>query len=313
MRPRVLPLMTVLWFVPWLIITSPWWIYNYNLTGSIIPTSGMMQTMHRTTGSYFPLSKILTNVNHTVTALLDQAFLFVVTPQRLIIRGTHLFSLVWNISRAALLGTIVLWFRFKAKPVSHNNLRNILVGKLMFFPLFIGLILVYYNFFFNVAWYINRYTIPCIIAPALIWPLVLERYKLIYCKVCLIAGITLTLLIGGTSYFTEYNSMYIEHYGWVEENVPEDTWVAANQTGTLGYFHDRTINVDGKVNPDIFKIAPGTKGEYLKRKNVKYFIDWKEMTIFRNHNFLKWFEFYQEFGRCLVFKRKEMMPDTTHK
>ena len=41
-----------------------------------------------------------------------------------------------------------------------------------------------------------------------------------------------------------------EHFqviDWVEQNVPDDTWVAAVQSGTLGYYHDRTINLDGKV------------------------------------------------------------------
>jgi hypothetical protein len=36
---------------------------------------------------------------------------------------------------------------------------------------------------------------------------------------------------------------------WVSDHLARDVWVGAPQSGTLGYFHDRTINLDGKVNP----------------------------------------------------------------
>ena len=33
---------------------------------------------------------------------------------------------------------------------------------------------------------------------------------------------------------------------WVDANVPDDVWVGARQTGTLGFFHDRTLGLDGQ-------------------------------------------------------------------
>ena len=51
----------------------------------------------------------------------------------------------------------------------------------------------------------------------------------------------------------------------------------APQSGTLGFFHDRTINLDGKVNPDALraKLAEGGVIPYVVRNNkIEYIADW---------------------------------------
>jgi hypothetical protein len=63
---------------------------------------------------------------------------------------------------------------------------------------------------------------------------------------------------------------------WVGENVPEEAWVGAVQTGTLGYWHDRTINLDGKVNPEALE-ARRTEGHvlnYVTASEIDYIVDW---------------------------------------
>ena len=63
---------------------------------------------------------------------------------------------------------------------------------------------------------------------------------------------------------------------WVAENVPVEAWVGAVQTGTLGYWHDRTINLDGKVNPQALA-ARRTEGHvlnYVVDSEIDYIVDW---------------------------------------
>jgi len=62
---------------------------------------------------------------------------------------------------------------------------------------------------------------------------------------------------------------------WVQKNVPDDVWVGAVQTGTLGFFHDRTINLDGKVNPDALRARlAGRTQEYVLASPIEYLTDW---------------------------------------
>jgi hypothetical protein len=73
----------------------------------------------------------------------------------------------------------------------------------------------------------------------------------------------------------------------VEENVPDDAWVGAIQSGTLGYFHDRTLNLDGKVNPEALRArAEGRIPAYIVERDVAYLADWVGITA--------WAEFYPE-------------------
>lgn len=67
---------------------------------------------------------------------------------------------------------------------------------------------------------------------------------------------------------------------WVQGNVPELQWVGAPQTGTLGFFHDRTINLDGKVNPYALRaiLEKGNVLEYVRNSKINYIADWYGMA-----------------------------------
>ena len=47
----------------------------------------------------------------------------------------------------------------------------------------------------------------------------------------------------------------------------------SGQTGTLGYFHPRVVNLDGKVNRDALAYQEHM-WDYLRAQNIKWFIDW---------------------------------------
>lgn len=83
------------------------------------------------------------------------------------------------------------------------------------------------------------------------------------------AGLNLRAYRGGMDH------MHFQVVDWVAANVPDDVWVAAIQTGTLGFFHDRTLNLDGKVNPRALeaKLAGRTQ-EYVLETPAQYLVDW---------------------------------------
>ena len=97
--------------------------------------------------------------------------------------------------------------------------------------------------------------------------------------------------------------MHFQVVEWVEENVPDDTWVAAAQTGTLGYFHDRTINLDGKVNPAALHARIfGRARAYLLDTPATYVVDWVDLIEIISSND----EVAREFKKILEDKESNL-------
>ena len=65
------------------------------------------------------------------------------------------------------------------------------------------------------------------------------------------------------------NPCYRDQLELVETHVPENAWVAAGQSGTLGYFRNHVINLDGKVNPVALEYQRKMP-EYLRQLHVNY-------------------------------------------
>lgn len=62
---------------------------------------------------------------------------------------------------------------------------------------------------------------------------------------------------------------------WVQSHVDDQTWVGAIQSGTLGYFHDRTYNLDGKVSPEALRAKQqGRIPSYVIEKQIGHLVDW---------------------------------------
>jgi len=80
-----------------------------------------------------------------------------------------------------------------------------------------------------------------------------------------------TMACGGRS----PSPMYAAQLPLVQAYVPDREAVGAGQSGTLGYFRDGVVNLDGKVNPEALRYR-GRIGEYLQERNVRWFCDWPE-------------------------------------
>ncbi len=59
----------------------------------------------------------------------------------------------------------------------------------------------------------------------------------------------------------------------VREHVPHGERAAAGQSGSLGFFRPGTVNVDGKVNPEVHAYA-GRIPAYLRERGIRWFVDW---------------------------------------
>jgi hypothetical protein len=76
---------------------------------------------------------------------------------------------------------------------------------------------------------------------------------------------------------------YAGQLALVEAHVPPGDLVGALQSGTLGFFRDRVLNLDGKVNADVLEYKRRTpKGvetrAYIDRAGVGWICDWEVLV-----------------------------------
>lgn len=293
----------LLWAAGWTLATLPWWLYNIGLTGNPLPVSGLVQTMGHTADSSILVPEILRNVWYAAHVTLDNLTFILWVPLRAIY-----FVTMRSVALLAVKAFALAVFVFIAsRSIKGGEFRKMLPWRdLSFFPLFLLGLLLFYVLYFNVEWYMNRYLIPVSIAAVVVLSSVLDRLRDRYTVLVLAGGILFNLAVTVSTYSGSYNPMYLYHWGWVRENVSDDTWVGASQSGTLGYFHDRTINIDGKVNTEIFGLPEGQFGRYLESRGVSYFLEWEESFIFRDSSFLDRYEYLYDFGTNQVWRLKSL-------
>ena len=64
--------------------------------------------------------------------------------------------------------------------------------------------------------------------------------------------------------------------------------MGAGQSGTIGYFRDNVVNLDGKVNIDAI-IYRNNMQEYLRRQNIIWYCDWDSKYLGVNPEMNGWF------------------------
>jgi hypothetical protein len=274
------------------IVASPWLISNYLNFGSFMPISGQAQDA----------KSFAQNLVVIPSTLVEYLSIIVPIPQSLQQQPAVVAFCCLLIALA-----IVLWvMMFRKLNRGHRTLM--IFGAIVAFCF-----AFYYGIFFGAKHFVARYLSVLAVFFAMftitiafhIWSMV-GRAKLPSAS---IAGLVVVLLVAGLNvriYFTGMPHEHIQVINWVEQNVPDDQWVAAIQTGTLGYFHDRTKNLDGKVNPDALAAKKGRafcpevddetvfiNGKknclmhYIVQSDIAYLADWQGITGWSEYEPLK--------------------------
>ncbi len=150
------------------------------------------------------------------------------------------------------------------------------------------LMLSFYGAYFGAAYFMSRYLsvlspILALVGVAAVYRiLMMARPNLRRLAVVPVVGAAVVLILGLNVrlYRNGMSQAHFQVVEWVGANVPPQTWVGAIQTGTLGYFHDRTVNLDGKVNPDALRARMHEHGviPYVLRSKIMYLADWEGMS-----------------------------------
>lgn len=250
-----------------LLIASPWLLYNKLGFGSFMPISGSSQSLGISLGQNLPL---------VPAKLFETMFPMFPVPTALETNA----AFMWG--QLAILVLVVGFFLFRVTVTKHP-LRVAVWAYLLFAVLIVS----YYGIWFGAPHFLSRYFAP--LAPLLMgaafWVL-LDLFGSARLKgplalpatlgsLFLCLALLIRLLLPGVK-----DQGHFQVVDWVKANVPEETWVAAVQTGTLGYWHDRTINLDGKVNPDALAAlrSRGNVFAYVADTDIQIIADWAGIT-----------------------------------
>jgi len=251
-----------------MIVASPWLINNYVFFGSLMPISGIAVSHNATLGINLPW--IAANIFQATT-------LFAPIPQRL---ESNVIVIAGSLASVVFVA-IASWLAIGSR--TDVARRVYLIGAL-----FTLCIAVYYGLFFGASHFVPRYVsalspflwTAAIAAAAGVAGRLLDRAAARRARA--IAAACMMICGAIAAAFSAHMVLSGESHGhkqivdWVRENVREDQWVGAIQTGALGYFHDRTINLDGKVNPMALEaiLERGHVLDYALQSDIEYLADW---------------------------------------
>jgi hypothetical protein len=246
-----------------LVVAAPWLVANQLGFGSVVPISGQAESLHVVLGQ---------NLARVPASLFEHVSLVGLIPSSL---ETHPGAVA--ICSLALLAAAT-GIGVRASRWSPEERTLLVIGSG-----FVALLAAFYGFFFGAGYFMSRYlfaaspftSLLAAGALATAWRSDAARRRPRLRLAGALAAAALLLGLHVRIYARGSEHLHFQVVDWVQENVPSEVWVAAVQSGTLGFFHDRTLNLDGKVNPEALRARKqGRIPAYVLEKDVQYVVDW---------------------------------------
>jgi hypothetical protein len=187
-------------------------------------------------------------------------------------------NLIWAPAFSILLIAYSINFIRTADPIT----RKVLVMGILFGTSLAG----FYGLFFGHHSFLVRYLFP--LSPILLF-LTCAMFTATFRKTAksrlawLGRGLRLFIIIilvwfhyqiYNTTVLWTADQSYFKRVDWVAQNLPAETWVGGFHTGVLGYFHDKTINLSGRVNPQALEARlQGHLTQYILDSEISYLVD----------------------------------------
>lgn len=254
----------------------PWMWFNYVGFGYLMPISGVAESLMRTDS----FASVLPAVHALATSI------YAIIPGHRVYtwRDTE----IWLTLLAMLLPLMAVFYTTYRKtwPDGWINISKV-------WSIYAVLVFIFYALFFGASWFIPRYFYPLTpYAALLIAGLLIHLRARLGCSgviksaTALISAVVAVFLFGYVSlehmklFRNGTSHVHRQLSDWTQENVPDNVWVASWQSGIVGYFHDLTVNLDGKVNPAALKAnLNDTKAAYIQQSRAQYIIDWHKHVM----------------------------------
>ena len=255
------------------LVSLPWWLYNLLGFGSLMPSSGQAEMGLGLTGE-------------RVVAC-GNALLWAGTPY---LYGARFHSTVATLIAlvclaAVLAGSVRNWKRWWTAP-GGDAAAECRARRTIQFGTYLALtgmaLLVYYAvtsfatfFYLRYASFLALISVPLTACVAAQLAKSSRRMAVgAILVVCL--QLPLALVFAHTGLYVRGSEFFERQLCLVQQHVPDSETVAAYQTGTLGYFRDHVLNLDGKVNPEALR-QRNRIPQYLVEKQVNWYCDWYQV------------------------------------
>ncbi|HXV25738.1 MAG TPA: hypothetical protein VED46_15960 [Alphaproteobacteria bacterium] len=245
-----------------LLVSAPWWCFNIFLFGSPMPISGQAQQLWAL--DPYRWKWILWALGQTLAPWLAPTQNFDDWRSWLPLAGATalVVTALMRLPRSRLLET------------GSGRFASSLCLAMAALTLWYGLSSIAF-------WFYGRYLAPLSLV-GLVWAatllarLPMKRAALLVLVLPLLVSPTLSgthaAWRGSITHFGTI--MFWDQLQLVRAMVPDEDWVAAGQSGTLGFFRPHVLNMDGKVNREALSHAGRATG-YLKAKGIRWFVDWQ--------------------------------------
>jgi hypothetical protein len=238
------------------IVSSPWWTYNLLTFGSLMPISG---TAQQRLG--FGVEKL-----HDAIGSIAQ----VMTPSIYLSR----FEGDWSTGLRAIVIVVgiiyaIRWIRLPKQVLVATAIQERTLSYAACFAVTYALLIAYYVLSSGATWFYTRYFSPVALLAIFVMARLLsslgerQRRGVLILATLLAMQTPLICCLAWTDACFKGNLMYRDQLKLVSDVVPSTAKVSAYQSGTLGYFRDHVVNLDGKVNPDAL----------LYRRNIAMYLD----------------------------------------
>lgn len=246
-------------------ISSPWWLYNKLVFGSWVPSSGPAQQSWA-----FDMDRILEGLWALRVVLVPWIFAWDAE------------SLATDLARSAMLALALAMFLFMPTG-SRRAMATAVAQRTAGFgwalvAAMTALALFYVGSFFA-YWFYFRYFAPLSLLAVIGVAVIASDFAARGALGSLAVAVVLVIVTAAGA-IMPWRAVQGElgpstHYAMVDlvaRSVPPTDIVAAGQSGTLGFFRSRVVNVDGKVNRDALAYQD-RMWVYLDQRNIRWFVD----------------------------------------
>jgi hypothetical protein len=182
--------------------------------------------------------------------------------------------------------------------------------------------MIYYVFFHGSWWFMKRYTHPIRASVYIFSALYVgwlafffERWrwlKPIWVFSGILAGhLLITVALTMENYNETRSNDFMATAAYLQTRC-QDGKIGAFQSGTLGYFLDNVVNLDGKNNTHaLTAVTTGKVIEYMQAQNLKYITDWPSLIrCYCNYDeFLQDYEPIAKIGVHQVYRLRRSPPN----
>lgn len=286
-------------------MAAPWFAYNLWLHGHIIPSSGLQSFEYED----FPVLRLM-----GLDALVANAAPWLSAGQLEVAWGRRVerFPIEFTLVRLAVLAALG-WLAVKAAGGWRRPGRDGAFIALL--AVHAAALAAFYSWKSGTWWFYPRYMAPMVI-PGL-WLLARALGGLRRPALAAAPGIAFAAsgLLLAACFWTGwgFGRVFVHHTYWPEQvglvadHVPPGDLVGGQQTGTLGFFRDRVVNLDGKVN---FEALAHRRAliDYMEELGIRWMCDWPGWTPFVEHpsGGMPWWEKVEQRGHFGLWRRTEV-------